>query len=70
MTYTHTHGAQNRFMEFTKPILKDNKPGGPWALLAFGRSSRSETPLNWGDKTMVSMVDGRYNELIQGGYKL
>ena len=44
MTYTHTHGAQNRFMEFTKPILKDNKPGGPWALLVFGRSSQSETP--------------------------
>lgn len=28
MTYTHTHGARNRFMEFSKPILKDNKPGG------------------------------------------
>ncbi|CAL1130770.1 unnamed protein product [Cladocopium goreaui] len=28
MTYTHTYGARNRFCEFSKPILKDNKPGG------------------------------------------
>lgn len=28
MTYTHTYGARNRFMEFSKPILKDNKPAG------------------------------------------
>eukprot|EP00435_Cladocopium_sp_Y103_P075793 s11_g65.t1 len=28
MTYTHTYGARNRFMEFSRPILKDNKPAG------------------------------------------
>ena len=28
MTYTHTHGARNRFCEFSAPILKDNKPAG------------------------------------------
>eukprot|EP00438_Fugacium_kawagutii_P022465 Skav232351 [mRNA] locus=scaffold2646:396434:398740:+ [translate_table: standard] len=28
MTYTHTFGARNRFMDFSKPFLKDNKPAG------------------------------------------
>ena len=28
MTYTHTVGQRNRFVEFSEPILQLNKPGG------------------------------------------
>jgi len=28
MTYTHTTGVRNRYMEFTNPILDENKPAG------------------------------------------
>mmetsp|Transcript_103366 Transcript_103366/g.126296 ORF Transcript_103366/g.126296 Transcript_103366/m.126296 type:complete len:346 (-) Transcript_103366:122-1159(-) len=36
MAYTHTFGARNRFMEFSKPILKDNKPAGLLVRLVNG----------------------------------
>lgn len=28
VSYTHTHGERNRYLEFSRPILRDNKPAG------------------------------------------
>uniref|UniRef100_A0A6T7GP04 Solute-binding protein family 3/N-terminal domain-containing protein n=1 Tax=Coccolithus braarudii TaxID=221442 RepID=A0A6T7GP04_9EUKA len=36
MTYTHTYGARNRWMDFSHAILQDNKPGGILTRLVDG----------------------------------
>lgn len=37
MTYTHTVGERNRFLEFSDPILSDNKPAGILTRLEDGK---------------------------------
>lgn len=53
MTYTRTRGERNRYLEFSDPILKDNKPAGILTRLVNGRPVISPTS----NLTGVKIVD-------------
>ena len=65
MTYTHTYGARNRFMEFSRPILKDNKPAGILAATCHGHHDqlrKAAALRGWG--TALSLC--RFDEETSG----
>ncbi len=57
MTYTHTHGARTRFLEFSNGVLKENKPAGLLVRLDVNTGKPFVSPQDdLSGKTIVDVV--------------